>query len=141
MNDQNKIDELNQKYNELRGKIQLTEHFIEFPKKYIERTTEQINSTVSQANIDRFSTLIKFTAEHFKILPAFIEKDYWITRSLQRLYQNPNMEKVVFKGGTSLAKAYRLTNRFSEDILCKSLSVYQAGNHLFYNGLSHFYQS
>ncbi|RRD62769.1 hypothetical protein EII40_01585 [Tannerella forsythia] len=26
------------------------------------------------------------------------------------------MEKVVFKEGTSLAKAYRLTNRFSEDI-------------------------
>ena len=30
--------------------------------------------------------------------------------------QNPNVEKVVFKGGTSLSKAYRLTNRFSEDI-------------------------
>ena len=30
--------------------------------------------------------------------------------------QNPNTEKVVFKGGTSLSKAYRLTNRFSEDI-------------------------
>jgi hypothetical protein len=30
--------------------------------------------------------------------------------------QNPNAEKVVFKGGTSLSKAYRLTNRFSEDI-------------------------
>ncbi|MDR1881253.1 MAG: nucleotidyl transferase AbiEii/AbiGii toxin family protein [Prevotella sp.] len=67
-------------------------------------------------DIERFPTLIKFTAEHFKILPAFIEKDYWITRSLQRLSQNPNKEKVVFKGGTSLAKAYRLTNRFSEDI-------------------------
>jgi predicted nucleotidyltransferase component of viral defense system len=65
---------------------------------------------------ERFSALIKFTAEHFHILPTFIEKDYWITRSLQRLSQNPNMEKVVFKGGTSLAKAYRLTNRFSEDI-------------------------
>jgi predicted nucleotidyltransferase component of viral defense system len=32
------------------------------------------------------------------------------------LAQNPNVEKVVFKGGTSLSKAYRLTNRFSEDI-------------------------
>jgi predicted nucleotidyltransferase component of viral defense system len=67
-------------------------------------------------DIERFSTLIRFTAEHFHILPAFIEKDYWITRSLKRLSQNQNMEKVVFKGGTSLAKAYRLTNRFSEDI-------------------------
>jgi len=31
--------------------------------------------------------------------------------------QNPNAEKVVFKGGTSLSKAYRLTKRFAEDIL------------------------
>jgi predicted nucleotidyltransferase component of viral defense system len=30
--------------------------------------------------------------------------------------QNVNAEKVVFKGGTSLSKAYRLINRFSEDI-------------------------
>jgi hypothetical protein len=65
---------------------------------------------------ERFSTLITFTAEHFRISPAFIEKDYWITRALQRMAQNPNTEKVVFKGGTSLSKAYRLTNRFSEDI-------------------------
>jgi hypothetical protein len=65
---------------------------------------------------DRFSTLIAFTAEHFRISPAFIEKDYWITRALQRMSKNVNSEKVVFKGGTSLSKAYRLTNRFSEDI-------------------------
>jgi hypothetical protein len=65
---------------------------------------------------ERFSTLIYFTAEHFRISPAFIEKDYWITRTLQRMSHNPNAEKVVFKGGTSLSKAYRLTNRFSEDI-------------------------
>jgi len=65
---------------------------------------------------ERFSSLIALTAEHFRISSAFIEKDYWITRALQRMSQNPNADKVVFKGGTSLSKAYRLTNRFSEDI-------------------------
>jgi len=50
LKDQSKIEELNEKYNELRGKIQLTEHFFEFPKEYTERITGQINSTVSQAN-------------------------------------------------------------------------------------------
>jgi Ni2+-binding GTPase involved in maturation of urease and hydrogenase len=65
---------------------------------------------------ERFSALINFTSEHFQISQTFIEKDYWITRALQRMAQNPNAEKVVFKGGTSLSKAYRLTNRFSEDI-------------------------
>ena len=67
-------------------------------------------------NTEQFLTLVNFTAEHFHILPMFIEKDYWITRSLQRMSQNNNAEKVVFKGGTALSKAFRLTNRFSEDI-------------------------
>ena len=57
-----------------------------------------------------------FAANILNIRPEFIEKDYWITRALQRMSQNINAEKVVFKGGTSLSKAYRLTNRFSEDI-------------------------
>jgi predicted nucleotidyltransferase component of viral defense system len=63
-----------------------------------------------------FARLLNFTANSLKIRPEFIEKDYWITRALQRMAQNPNAGKVVFKGGTSLSKAYRLTNRFSEDI-------------------------
>lgn len=63
-----------------------------------------------------FSDLIRFASESLEIDEIYIEKDYWITRSLQRMAQNVNMGKVVFKGGTSLSKAYRLTNRFSEDI-------------------------
>jgi predicted nucleotidyltransferase component of viral defense system len=63
-----------------------------------------------------FTQLLNFSANTLNIRPEFIEKDYWLTRALQRLAQNPNVEKVVFKGGTSLSKAYRLTNRFSEDI-------------------------
>jgi len=63
-----------------------------------------------------FTQLLNFSANALNIRPEFIEKDYWLTRALQRLAQNPNVEKVVFKGGTSLSKAYRLTNRFSEDV-------------------------
>ncbi len=63
-----------------------------------------------------FTQLLNFSANSLNIRPEFIEKDYWITRSLQRMAQNEYAEKVVFKGGTSLSKAYRLTNRFSEDI-------------------------
>ncbi|GHV09975.1 hypothetical protein FACS1894162_1990 [Bacteroidia bacterium] len=63
-----------------------------------------------------FTRLLNFAANSLNIRPEFIEKDYWITRALQRMSQNSNTEKVVFKGGTSLSKAYRLTNRFSEDI-------------------------
>jgi hypothetical protein len=67
-------------------------------------------------NKNAFPELIQLAAVRFNILPMYIEKDYWITRSLQCMSQNQNAEKVVFKGGTSLSKAYRLTNRFSEDI-------------------------
>lgn len=63
-----------------------------------------------------FIQLLNFSANTLKIRPEFIEKDYWITHVLQRMAQNENADKVVFKGGTSLSKAYRLTNRFSEDI-------------------------
>ncbi len=63
-----------------------------------------------------FKDTVLATAEYFHISPAYIEKDYWITNTLRRLSQNPNADKVVFKGGTSLSKAYNLVDRFSEDI-------------------------
>lgn len=63
-----------------------------------------------------FTETVLATAQHFGISPAYIEKDYWITNTLRRLSQNPNAGKVVFKGGTSLSKAYNLVDRFSEDI-------------------------
>lgn len=50
------------------------------------------------------------------ISATFIEKDYWITRSLQLLSRADNLDKAVFKGGTSLTKAYGIGSRFSEDI-------------------------
>lgn len=46
----------------------------------------------------------------------YIEKDYWICRSLKQLSECKESEVAVFKGGTSLSKAYLLGNRFSEDI-------------------------
>ncbi len=50
------------------------------------------------------------------IKQIYIEKDYWICRALQQLSECTESEVAVFKGGTSLSKAYRLGNRFSEDI-------------------------
>lgn len=67
-------------------------------------------------NTQDFTDLIRLTATHFNILPEFVEKDYWITLILYNLSKSPYTESVVFKGGTSLTKAYRIINRFSEDI-------------------------
>ena len=46
----------------------------------------------------------------------FLEKDYWVTRSLQMLAESRFAEQAVFKGGTSLSKACGVGFRFSEDI-------------------------
>ncbi len=50
-------------------------------------------------------------------LPAFvIEKDWWVCIILKAAFQSKYKESIIFKGGTSLSKAYHLINRFSEDI-------------------------
>jgi len=45
-----------------------------------------------------------------------IEKDWWVTMVLQALFSCECAEHIVFKGGTSLSKAWNLIERFSEDI-------------------------
>jgi len=51
------------------------------------------------------------------LAPAILEKDYWVCRTLDVLFALPDLgEHLVFKGGTSLSKVFRLIERFSEDI-------------------------
>lgn len=50
------------------------------------------------------------------IKSIFIEKDYWICRSLSLMADCDKDNRVIFKGGTSLTKAYGIGARFSEDI-------------------------
>lgn len=52
-----------------------------------------------------------------KNLPhAAIEKDWWVVRTLEIIFESSIHEHTVFKGGTSLSKAWGLIDRFSEDI-------------------------
>ena len=73
-----------------------------------------------------FEELISATAESIRLPEVYIEKDYWVTRALKNISLSSVSEKIVFKGGTSLSKAYRIIDRFSEDIdlavLCASYS-------------------
>jgi len=48
--------------------------------------------------------------------PFAVEKDWWVSRTLEIIFQLPISSHLVFKGGTSLSKAWKLINRFSEDI-------------------------
>ncbi|HNW70027.1 MAG TPA: nucleotidyl transferase AbiEii/AbiGii toxin family protein [Bacteroidales bacterium] len=70
-----------------------------------------------------FTAAIQTASERLKIPPVFVEKDYWITWVLKRLSQSKFNDNVVFKGGTSLSKAYKLIDRFSEDIDIAVLNV------------------
>lgn len=45
-----------------------------------------------------------------------LEKDVWVVWTLNALFKGPFGEHLVFKGGTSLSKAYGIIQRFSEDI-------------------------
>ncbi|MCK9639008.1 MAG: nucleotidyl transferase AbiEii/AbiGii toxin family protein [Prolixibacteraceae bacterium] len=50
-------------------------------------------------------------------LPAYaVEKDWWIVQTLAILFDMGIGKHMVFKGGTSLSKAWGLIERFSEDI-------------------------
>lgn len=43
-------------------------------------------------------------------LPAqVIEKDFWVTAILQTIFSLPIAEHLVFKGGTSLSKGWKLS--------------------------------
>ncbi|WP_421803914.1 nucleotidyl transferase AbiEii/AbiGii toxin family protein [Flagellimonas sp.] len=47
---------------------------------------------------------------------AAIEKDWWVVAVLRALFATKYADHLVFKGGTSLSKAWGLIERFSEDI-------------------------
>nr|WMC98315.1 nucleotidyl transferase AbiEii/AbiGii toxin family protein [Aminobacter aminovorans] len=52
------------------------------------------------------------------VVDTIIEKDFWVCWTLRRLFGLPKgtTASLVFKGGTSLSKAFSAIRRFSEDI-------------------------
>lgn len=51
------------------------------------------------------------------VVPAIVEKDFWVTWVLAKLFEDDFLSQhLMFKGGTSLSKVYGLIERFSEDI-------------------------
>lgn len=45
-----------------------------------------------------------------------LEKDVWVVWALHHLFSSRHAQYLVFKGGTSLSKAYGVIRRFSEDV-------------------------
>ena len=69
-------------------------------------------------NPDEVSVLAAQVSENTGLPRTHIEKDFWITEVLRGVVALANTlgATVVFKGGTSLSKAYKIIERFSEDV-------------------------
>ncbi|MCR9155341.1 MAG: nucleotidyl transferase AbiEii/AbiGii toxin family protein [Bacteroidetes bacterium] len=48
--------------------------------------------------------------------PQAVEKDAWVSLMLRMIFTSELTDHLIFKGGTSLSKAFNLIQRFSEDI-------------------------
>jgi hypothetical protein len=56
-------------------------------------------------------------ARHGSMRAELIEKDFWVCWTLKRIFTlEAPPAGLLFKGGTSLSKAYGVINRFSEDV-------------------------
>ncbi len=61
-----------------------------------------------------FRGLVVNAAKHCGVPEAAVEKDLYVIEALRRIKEeNPS---IIFKGGTSLSKAYQTISRFSEDL-------------------------
>lgn len=61
--------------------------------------------------------LISVTRQHINLNDAVIEKDYYVTQVIHAISDMENEYfRLVFCGGTCLAKAHRIVHRMSEDV-------------------------
>jgi len=75
-------------------------------------------NTVIQASDDERCGLFLTAAARLGTTVQNIEKDFWVCWTLDALFSGlpPDGPRLLFKGGTSLSKAFGTISRFSEDI-------------------------
>jgi predicted nucleotidyltransferase component of viral defense system len=73
---------------------------------------------VARLTADDRAALFNETGAALGLANMIIEKDFWVCWTLKRLFslQGKDTPSLIFKGGTSLSKAYGAIRRFSEDI-------------------------
>lgn len=75
-----------------------------------------MNTTWLTLPIERRIDILNQATEFTGLPVEAIEKDWWVTLALNACFSLPYSEHIIFKGGTSLSKAWNLVERFSEDI-------------------------
>ncbi|NLG10514.1 MAG: nucleotidyl transferase AbiEii/AbiGii toxin family protein [Coriobacteriaceae bacterium] len=72
---------------------------------------------IARASVEELKNLIEITRKATGLSESVIEKDFWVCYTLDHLFHHSEFkDHIVFKGGTSLSKAFGLIARFSEDI-------------------------
>ena len=72
---------------------------------------------ILRAEAQTRSGLFAATAQRLGTTPQNVEKDFWVCWTLDALFNGlGDGPRLLFKGGTSLSKAFGLIQRFSEDI-------------------------
>jgi predicted nucleotidyltransferase component of viral defense system len=64
----------------------------------------------------RKTNILLALSKTLKLPTDAVEKDWWVVQTLRLIFEMDCADSLVFKGGTSLSKAWGLINRFSEDI-------------------------
>jgi hypothetical protein len=73
--------------------------------------------SVLQLTPKQRSELFAAAAQQSGIDVVVLEKDFWVCWTLKELFRLPAIgEHLIFKGGTSLSKVFKIINRFSEGI-------------------------
>ena len=64
---------------------------------------------IARASANERRMVFEATAQRRALSPAVVEKDFWVCYTLKHLFHRSGFaESMVFKGGTSLSKAFGL---------------------------------
>lgn len=80
------------------------------------KTNNKMNTNWLTLSKERRIEILNQATELTGFPTVAIEKDWWVTIALNASFSLPYSKNIVFKGGTSLSKAWNLIERFSEDI-------------------------
>ncbi|MEM9157557.1 MAG: nucleotidyl transferase AbiEii/AbiGii toxin family protein [Verrucomicrobiota bacterium] len=73
--------------------------------------------TLAKQDANERETYFREAAVRKGLQAHILEKDFWVCWTLKRLFEMDTLKgRLLFKGGTSLSKAHKAIERFSEDI-------------------------
>ncbi|WMX14782.1 DUF6088 family protein [Aureispira sp. CCB-E] len=92
------------------------EHDIELAPEWIKKIMKINRIQFDSLEEEERRAIYEKIAEETGMTSYAVEKDWWVVQTLSIIFSMDIGKSIVFKGGTSLSKAWNLIARFSEDI-------------------------